>query len=203
MAALTPEEWYTWDVSGYIVVRNVLEPSLLRTLSSAVLGDGRVGEPLLGLDAVNAVLDQLFGEPEGESQQVGYVLPAKQHNFRHQRQPELLLSPADKSGGGLVLENGDCRRVYYNERLVNTPFPDEAGLPRGVLMGVHAFIALDDNQTLAVVPATHQSSTPLPPGHEPPLLPLPLGAGDLAIIPSNLLYSLRPHTGDAPSRSAP
>ena len=31
-----------------------------------------------------------------------------------------------------------------------------------------AFIALDDTQTLAVVPATHQSSTPLPPGHEPP-----------------------------------
>ena len=205
MAALTPEEWYTWDVSGYIVVRNVLEPSLLRTLSSGPtlpLADG-FGEALQGLDAVNAVLDQLFGEPEGESQQVGYVLPAKQHNFRHQRQPELLLSPADKSGGGLVLENRDARRVYYNERLVNTPFPDEAGLPRGVLMGVHAFIALDDTQTLAVVPATHQSSTPLPPGHEPPLLPLPLRAGDLAIIPSNLLYSLRPHTGDAPSRSTP
>ena len=125
---------------------------------------------LVALTHLAAVLDQLFGEPEGESKQVGYVLPAKQHNFRHQRQPELLLSPAaGASGGGSVLQNGDCRRVYYNERLVNTPFPDEAGLPRGVLMGVHAFIALDNTQTLAVVPATHQSSTPLPPGHEPPL----------------------------------
>ena len=183
--SVSPEQWYTWDVSGYLVVRACLTSA--QCSADEALSEVPTSPKLM------AALDLLFGEPEGESQQVGYVLPAKEHNFRLQSRPELLMSG---HGGAFSDARGlGHRRTCYNDRLVNTPFPDERGLPRGIVVGVSVVVVVScgvspADAALCVVPASHNTQVSTLPSldvlHEAGSR-LQLSPGDALLTPSNLI----------------
>eukprot|EP01051_Picozoa_sp_SAG22_P009946 SAG22_NODE_864_length_6788_cov_2.700553_6_plen_325_part_00 len=227
---LSPEQWYHWDVSGRLVLPNAVDPA---ALAAAVAAAGEAAHAhgsaggastheltsrlMAALPNLSAVLEQLFGEPEGESQQVGYRLPGLEHNFFLQRLPEKVGTNGGGGGGDPPagpLRGSDRRRCYYNERLVNLPYPDgAAGLPRGIVTGVTVLAAAEDGCQVWVVPASHSAMVPPPaapgpapgpagpggggesssssrlhPAVEAALQPVALAAGDLLVLPANLLH---------------
>lgn len=182
---LSPTQWYHWDVSGYVVLPQAVDSAVLEAAAAA----GATAEVT---DAgLMAALDQLFGEPEGESQQVGYRLPGMAHNFRLQRPPEVSAGPAPPAE---LFSGQDLRRCYFNERLVNLPYPAELGLPRGIVMGVTTLVALAPGGVVSVVPASHASLVAAPPASggavAAALLPVNLAPGDLLLMSSNLLHRI-------------
>ncbi len=196
---MTNEESYCFDVGGYLVVREALQPGEVLALNAALERAGRP-EGMLGWPGKER---EPFRDLLVHPVLVDYLNEICGTGFRLEQLPRLI-SDDPAAGGALdgTLSGGDeprdPARAYYHQNR------------RRQCQLVRAVWALHDVEEgdggLVFVQASHKTNVPAPPGFLEGERDLGLvrgvrlRAGDLLLLADTLIHGLRPWKGRGPLR---